>query len=109
MNTEQLITTIPCANKPELSELRRSLLSFRDVSKLDGHLVLEAAQRIVDAARSEIVEKLDGSLNGNQVRYFREVIKTVRHFAGERLEIPEYEVIADPNQIAQVILKEGSR
>lgn len=106
MNIERSCITNSRSNNVELSELRRSLMAFGEVAKMDDALLLEAAQHIVDEARDELFMKLDGQPDDEQTRYFREVLKTMNHVAGNRLEIPEYETLMGSSKDCRVELKE---
>jgi len=106
MNKEPLRTIgMPAGNPPSFSELRNAIYHYDQVIEGDAGLLLEATQHIVDEARMEITDRLDGSPDSEQVRYFEAVVKALRVKAGHRVVVPDYEVIADPDQHCQVSLR----
>lgn len=91
-----------------LSELRQSILTLGYTASLDDELVLESAQHVVDEARKRIFVDLQDNLDDDQVRYFQQVLKTMKMTVGDRLELPEYADLVDSSKDCQVALKQDS-
>ena len=115
MNPDQSrITRAGRSGGRELGELRDALLAFPRAAKpkngenLDAEFVKEAAQRVVDAMRSDIRGKLGAKPNDQQERYFREVLKTMATVSGDRLKLPAYENLLEESAVgSEVALNEN--